>query len=34
MAVQDACKKARPVILEPVMKMEVITPDKFMGDIT
>ena len=34
MAVQDACKMARPVILEPMMKVEVITPDKFMGDVT
>ncbi len=34
MAMQDACKRARPVLLEPMMKVEVITPDKFMGDIT
>ncbi len=34
MAVQDACKIAKPVILEPMMKVEVITPDKFMGDVT
>jgi len=34
MAVQDACKTARPVILEPMMKVEVVTPDKFMGDVT
>ncbi|HSE56778.1 MAG TPA: elongation factor G, partial [Candidatus Paceibacterota bacterium] len=34
MAVQDACKAARPVILEPMMKVEVVTPDKFMGDVT
>jgi len=34
MAIQDACKIARPVILEPMMKVEVVTPDKFMGDIT
>jgi len=34
MAVQDACKSAKPVILEPMMKVEVVTPDKFMGDIT
>jgi elongation factor G len=33
MAVQDACKAARPVILEPMMKVEVVTPDKFMGDV-
>jgi elongation factor G len=34
MAVQEACKKAKPVLLEPVMKVEVVTPDKFMGDVT
>ena len=33
MAIQDACKMARPVILEPMMKVEVVTPDKFMGDV-
>ncbi|MEI6660147.1 MAG: elongation factor G, partial [bacterium] len=34
MAIQDACKMARPVILEPMMQVEVVTPDKFMGDVT
>ncbi len=34
MALQDAVAKAKPVILEPIMKVEVITPDKFYGDIT
>ena len=34
MAVQDACRSARPVILEPMMKVEVVTPEKFMGDVT
>ncbi|MFH0755320.1 MAG: elongation factor G [bacterium] len=34
MAFQDAAKRARPVILEPVMKVEVITPEKFMGDVS
>ncbi|MBI3633651.1 MAG: elongation factor G [Candidatus Vogelbacteria bacterium] len=34
MGVQDACKKAGPVILEPIMKVEVVTPEKFMGDVT
>jgi elongation factor G len=33
-AFQDAAKRARPVILEPVMKVEVVVPDQFMGDIT
>ncbi len=32
MALQDAAKKANPVILEPVMRVEVTTPEKFMGD--
>jgi elongation factor G len=26
--------RANPVILEPMMKVEVVTPDKFMGDVT
>lgn len=33
MAVQEACKRANPVILEPVMKVVVITPEQFMGDV-
>lgn len=33
-AFQDAIKKAKPVILEPIMKLEVVVPDKFMGDVT
>ncbi|MEK7087687.1 MAG: elongation factor G [Patescibacteria group bacterium] len=33
-AVQDAAKRARPVILEPIMRVEVVTPDKFLGDVT
>ena len=33
MAVQEGIKKANPVILEPVMKIEVVTPDEFMGDV-
>ncbi|PIR68953.1 elongation factor G, partial [Candidatus Nomurabacteria bacterium CG10_big_fil_rev_8_21_14_0_10_03_31_7] len=32
MAIQDACRRAKPVILEPMMKVEVVTPEKFMGD--
>ena len=34
MAVQDACRRANPVILEPMMKVEVVMPEKFMGDVT
>ncbi|MCX6717019.1 MAG: elongation factor G [Candidatus Taylorbacteria bacterium] len=33
-AFQDASKRAKPVILEPIMKLEVTFPEKFVGDIT
>ncbi len=33
MAIQDAVKKADPVLLEPIMKVEVVTPEEFMGDV-
>lgn len=33
MAVKEAAPKADPVLLEPVMKIEVITPDEFTGDV-
>ena len=33
MALQDAVKKADLVLLEPIMKVEVTTPDEFMGDV-
>lgn len=33
MAFQEGAKKANPVLLEPIMKVEVITPEKFMGDV-
>ena len=32
MALQDAVKHADPTILEPIMKVEVTTPDEYMGD--
>ena len=32
-AFKEACGKASPVLLEPIMKMEVITPEEYMGDI-
>jgi elongation factor G len=31
---RDAAKKAKPVLLEPIMKIEVVTPDQYMGDVT
>ncbi len=34
MAFQEAAKLAKPVILEPVMKVQVITPGDFIGDVT
>jgi len=34
MGFQEAAKMARPVILEPIMKVEVVVPEKFTGDIT
>ena len=34
MAFKEAAQKANPVLLEPVMKVEVIVPEKFTGDIT
>lgn len=33
MALQEAVKKASPVLLEPVMKVVVVTPEDFMGDV-
>jgi elongation factor G len=32
-AFQEASKKAGPVLLEPVMRVEIVVPEKFMGDI-
>jgi elongation factor G len=34
MAFQDGAHKAKPVILEPIMSVEVVVPEQFMGDIT
>jgi elongation factor G len=33
MAFKEAVKNAQPVLLEPVMKTEVVTPEEFMGDV-
>ena len=32
-AFKEACRKATPVLLEPVMEVEVVTPEEFMGDV-
>ncbi|MEX0992509.1 MAG: elongation factor G [Solirubrobacterales bacterium] len=32
MAFQEAAKRAKPVLLEPVMSVEVVTPEEYMGD--
>lgn len=32
-AAKDGVRKARPALLEPVMKVEVVTPESFMGDV-
>jgi elongation factor G len=33
MAFKDAVHKAKPVLLEPVMKVEVVVPEEYMGDV-
>ncbi len=33
MAFKTACAKAKPILLEPIMKMEVVTPEENMGDV-
>jgi elongation factor G len=33
MAVQEGARKAKPVLLEPVMAVEVVTPEEFLGDV-
>jgi elongation factor G len=33
LALQEAAKRAKPVLLEPVFKVEVVTPDEYMGDV-
>ena len=33
LAFKEACSKAKPVLLEPIMKIEVVTPEENMGDV-
>ena len=33
MAFKEACRKASPVLLEPIMKVDVIVPEDYMGDV-
>jgi elongation factor G len=33
MAIQDGAKRASPVLLEPMMEVEVVTPEEFLGDV-
>ena len=34
MGFQEGAARANPVLLEPIMRVEVVVPEKFMGDIT
>jgi len=33
LALQDACRKAGPTLLEPIMSVEIVTPDNYLGDV-
>jgi elongation factor G len=33
MAIQQACKKASPKLMEPIMKVEVTVPEEYLGDV-
>src|SRR5579863_3726075 len=33
MCFKEACRRAHPVLLEPIMAVEVVTPEDFMGDV-
>jgi len=34
MALQDGARKAKPILMEPIMKVQVIIADEFFGDVT
>ena len=34
LAFKEACRKAKSVLLEPIMKLEVVTPDQYVGDVS
>ncbi|PMB77955.1 MAG: elongation factor G, partial [Fervidicoccus fontis] len=33
LAFKEACKKANPVLLEPIMKVEIVVPEEYLGDV-
>ncbi|OAD19316.1 Translation elongation factor EFG/EF2, domain protein IV domain protein, partial [Candidatus Thiomargarita nelsonii] len=33
MCMKDGAKKAKPVLLEPIMAVEIVTPEDYMGDV-
>ncbi len=33
MAIQEACKKAGPVLMEPIMRVEIVVPEEYLGDV-
>ncbi len=33
LAFKEACKKAKPILLEPIMKLEIQTPEEYMGEV-
>ncbi|HOC39714.1 MAG TPA: elongation factor G, partial [Thermodesulfobacteriota bacterium] len=33
MAVKEGCEKAGPVLLEPIMALDVVVPEEFMGEV-
>lgn len=33
MAIQEACRRAKPALMEPLMKVEVVVPEEYLGDV-